>query len=158
LRGPRTQTPAYPTTIDPPLSKSEPLRTSFVKAGPLWLGFRFSTPNSPPSRGAGLWGPRTQTPAYPAPIDPALSESKVPRTSFKKFEPQQLHFRFSAPNALPLRAAGLHGPGTQTPAYLAPIDPQLFKSEAPRTSFGKIEPPRLGFWFLAPNTPPLARR
>jgi hypothetical protein len=122
---------------------------SFMKAELLRLGFRFLAPNHPPSCTAGSLGPRTPTLPYPSPVNPPLSKSEAPRTSFVKTELPPLGFQFYPQIPPPSHAAGLRRPRTQTPPHSTPIYPPLSKSKCPCRSFAQTKPQRLGFSFLA---------
>ena len=118
-----------------------------------------SKPSPPPSSTAHLRGPRTQTPGYyPTLIHPPLPKSEATCTLFAKTKPPPLVFGFLTQNPPPSCAALSQPPTCSTGHYPNPTNSPLPKSEAPRASFAKTEPPPLGFQFLAPNPLPLARR
>jgi len=99
-----------------------------------------------PSPLARRWITRTQTPAYPSPIDPPLSKSKPPAHHSQKLSPRR-RFSIFSPKPLPLARAGSHRP--TTPCYPNP--------SSPAHRFAKTEPPPLSSRFFSPKPLPLPR-
>jgi hypothetical protein len=95
LTPPKT-TPHYPNP-NPPASRSR-------KPSPCGSFFGFEPKTPSPSSAAWLRGPSTQTPVYPAAINPPLRQSELPCNSFSKTEPPWLDFLFLAQTTPPPHA------------------------------------------------------